>query len=262
MGIYTLSWIQGAHLCATAGGFIAQSLGWRWCFWIPAMMQGFLWLLITFTLPETLYNRTNSSSTSTTSGNIPFHIASFFPMGKIIAQRLTLKTFLRPLVLLSNPAILLPVLYYATTNTYGTAIYAVSNAHLAQTFFHFSPSITGVYMGIPLTIGCCIGEALTGWVSDFLLNAYAKRHAGYRKPEVRLWLLPLCSAVCFGTGTYGFCLERRGWVDAAVSMGFAGLGTQVATTVVYTYVTDSYRDFAAECAAVIKFCTCSEFCFF
>ena len=35
MGIYTFFHNNGAHIAPLIGGFIAQSLGWRWCFNIP-----------------------------------------------------------------------------------------------------------------------------------------------------------------------------------------------------------------------------------
>jgi MFS family permease len=39
MGIYTLSITNGPHVAPIAGGYIAQRLGWRWCFWIPGIIQ-------------------------------------------------------------------------------------------------------------------------------------------------------------------------------------------------------------------------------
>lgn len=109
-------------------------------------------------------------------------------------------------------------------------------------------------MGVPLTVGCMIGEAFAGWVSDALINAYGRRHNGYRKPEVRLWLLPPCTLTAVGTATYGYCIEtRRPWITAAVCiMGVSGLGTQVGTTMVYTYATDSYKPQSGEIGSVIN----------
>ena len=108
-------------------------------------------------------------------------------------------------------------------------------------------------MGIPLTVGCFIGEASAGWVSDLIINSYAKRHNGYRKPEARLYLIPACLLLCIGTSTYGYCVQhKKPWIDAAFCMAFAGLGTQVGTTMVYTYCTDSYKPQAGEIGAVIN----------
>ena len=108
-------------------------------------------------------------------------------------------------------------------------------------------------MGVPLTIGCIIGEGTAGWVSDAIINAYAKRHNGYRKPEARLYLIPLTMLLAIGTATYGYCIQSgKPWIDAAVVMAISGLGTQVGTTMVYTYTTDSYKPQSGEIGAVIN----------
>lgn len=98
-----------------------------------------------------------------------------------------------------------------------------------------------------------MGEASAGWVSDVIINAYARRHNGYRKPEARLYLIPLCLLLPIRIATYGFCIQHhRPWIEAAVCMGISGLGTQVGTTMVYTYCTDSNKPQAGEIGAVIN----------
>lgn len=83
-------------------------------------------------------------------------------------------------------------------------------------------------MGLPLTIGCMIGEATAGWVSDLIINAYARRHDGYRKPEIRLALLPGCLAVIAGVIAYGPSVEHHDpWIVLAVCMAIAGFGLQI-----------------------------------
>ena len=108
-------------------------------------------------------------------------------------------------------------------------------------------------MGIPLMIGCMLGEASAGWISDILLNGYAKRHGGYRNPEARLFLLPLCITASIGIIMFGVVIQLgKPWIAAAVCMGVAGYGLQVGTTMTYTYTTDSYRHQSAEISAIIN----------
>jgi hypothetical protein len=110
-------------------------------------------------------------------------------------------------------------------------------------------------MGLPLTIGCMLGESCAGWISDMLINAYAKRHSGYRKPEVRLWLIPLCFIMDAGIVAYGFVVQqKRPWIDLAVCMAVAGFGLQVGTTMTYTYCTDCYKPQSAEVGSIINMC--------
>jgi MFS family permease len=140
-----------------------------------------------------------------------------------------------------------------TANTYGSALFAVTGSHLAATLYHFNVAQTGLLMGVPLTIGCMIGEASAGWVSDLIINAYAKRHNGYRKPEIRLALLPGCLALVAGVIAYGPCVQgHKSWITLAVCMGVAGFGLQTGATMVYTYTTDCYKPQASEIGAVIN----------
>jgi hypothetical protein len=117
-------------------------------------------------------------------------------------------------------AVLLPTVWYMTANTYGSALFAVTGSHIAATVYKFNLEQTGLFMGVPLTVGCAIGEATAGWVSDAIINAYAKRHNGYRKPEARLYLIPLTTLLAIGTATYGYCIQsHKRWIESAICMG-------------------------------------------
>ena len=248
MGIYTLSVTNGPHVAPIAGGYIAARLGWRWCFWIPGIIQAGLWVILVFTLPETLFSRRDYSTIGkrTYVQKLLFH-------GKVLDRRIRPSDFLGSLRMARYTAVILPTCWYATANTYGSALFAVTGAYIASGVFGFELGQIGLFMGIPLTVGCIVGEATAGWVSDAILNAYAKRHNGYRKPEARLYLIPLTILLAIGTATYGFCVQsQKPWIDAAVVMAISGLGTQVGTTMVYTYTTDSYKPQAGEVGAIIN----------
>ncbi|KAK5122143.1 hypothetical protein LTR85_004389 [Meristemomyces frigidus] len=201
MGIYTFSVTNGPHVAPIAGGYIAQRLGWRWCFWIPGIIQAALWVLLISTLPETLFSRKDHSMLEKQSyaQKLLFH-------GKVLDRKVRPRDFVGSLRMAQYAAVLLPSLWYMTANTYGSALFAVTGSHLAATVYHFNTEQTGLFMGVPLTVGCIIGEASAGWVRDVLINAYAKRHGGYRKPEARLYLLPLTTLLAVGTATFGYCI--------------------------------------------------------
>jgi MFS family permease len=248
MGIYTLSVTNGPHVAPIAGGYIAERLGWRWSFWIPGFMQAGLWVVVLFTLPETLFSRRDTSRLEERSfaQKLLFH-------GKVLDRKIRVGDFIGSLRMGQYLAVLFPCLWYMTANTYGSVLFAVTGAHLCVEVFGFELEQIGLFLGVPLTIGCMIGEATAGWVSDAIINAYAKRHDGYRKPEARLYLLPLCTLLGIGTSIYGYCVQTgKPWIDAAVVMAISGLGTQVGTTMVYTYTTDSYKPQSGEIGAVIN----------
>ncbi|KAL4912373.1 major facilitator superfamily domain-containing protein [Aspergillus aurantiobrunneus] len=58
VGIYTLLLLGGKNLVPLVSAAIIESLGWRWVFWIVAIIVGACLVLIFFFLPETFWDRT------------------------------------------------------------------------------------------------------------------------------------------------------------------------------------------------------------
>ena len=58
LGVYTLLLLGGKNLIPLVSAAIVQSLGWRWVFWIVAIVVGFSFFLIFFFVPETFWDRT------------------------------------------------------------------------------------------------------------------------------------------------------------------------------------------------------------
>jgi MFS family permease len=57
LGVYTLLLLGGKNLIPLVSAVIVQSLGWRWVFWITAIVVGFCFFLIFFFVPETFWDR-------------------------------------------------------------------------------------------------------------------------------------------------------------------------------------------------------------
>jgi len=248
MGMYTLFLNNGPHIAPIIGGYIALNLSWRWCFYLPGILTASLWIVLLFTFPETLFSRNDFSNIEGTS-----YWSKLGFKGKILNRAIRPRDFLTPYRMIRYWAVVLPCCFLMTTNTYGSALFAVTGSHLAASLYHFNSGQTGLLMGVPLTIGCMIGEATAGWLSDLIINAYAKRHNGYRKPEMRLAIMPGVLALTAGIMAYGPSVQaHKPWIDLAVCMGVAGFGLQIATTMVYTYTTDCYKPQSAEIGAVIN----------
>ncbi|KAI9819250.1 MAG: hypothetical protein M1827_007406 [Pycnora praestabilis] len=58
VGVYTLLLLGGKNLIPLVSAAIIQSLGWRWVFWIVAMIVGFCFVLLFLFVPETFWDRT------------------------------------------------------------------------------------------------------------------------------------------------------------------------------------------------------------
>lgn len=58
VGIYTLLLLGGKNLVPLASAAVIGTLGWRWVFWIVAIIVGGCWALLFFFVPETFWDRT------------------------------------------------------------------------------------------------------------------------------------------------------------------------------------------------------------
>ncbi|KAJ2401907.1 hypothetical protein GGI23_001080 [Coemansia sp. RSA 2559] len=53
LGIYSLGPLLGPCLGPLIGGYVGQNAGWRWVFWVLAILGGVMTLVVSFVLPET-----------------------------------------------------------------------------------------------------------------------------------------------------------------------------------------------------------------
>lgn len=58
LGVYTLLLLGGKNLVPLVSAAIVQSLGWRWVFWMVAIIVGLCVSLLFFCVPETFWDRT------------------------------------------------------------------------------------------------------------------------------------------------------------------------------------------------------------
>ncbi|KAL9114591.1 MAG: hypothetical protein Q9227_001269 [Pyrenula ochraceoflavens] len=248
VGFYALALTNGPHFGPIAGGYVALNMGWRWIFKFNAIFQGCILVLILFSLPETLYSREDFSNLEQRG-----YWARISFRGKVLDRRLTWDSFASNFRMLRYWAVLLPCVYYMTSNTYGSILFVLTSSSITEDLYNFNTGQNGLLLGVPLTLGCLLGEACTGWISDSLINRYAKRHGGYRKPEVRLHLAFLGLLVPVGLVIHGVCVQtRQPWIALAVGITVTSIGNQAATTLTYAYCTDCYKPQAAEISTLIN----------
>ncbi|OAP57700.1 hypothetical protein AYL99_08438 [Fonsecaea erecta] len=254
MGIYTFFLTNGPHVAPLLGGFIAQSLGWQACFYIPGYIQLGTFALTIFLLPETLYPRMDDSALEPAK-ELTYLELLLFKRTRAAYRRLRPRDFTRPFEMLRYIAVILPSVYYMTCFGYGTVLFALTGAKLFGEFYHFDIAQTGLLLSIPLLVGCLIGEFNAGWVTDWMSNQYARKHNGERLPEARLNAIWGALLIPIGIIIEGVCLSHSktvSWVGAAFGMGIAGLGLQIATTVLYAYTTDCYKPQSAEISTLLN----------
>lgn len=211
------------------GGFIAETIGWRWDFWIVLIVAVLISTLIEIFNQETshrvliqkkvdrlkketgredlrsCYDSTGTRNTST---------------GRILINGLV-----RPMkMLFLSPIVLLLTIYISFT--YGTLylLFTTIPAVFEETY-GFNIGLTGlVYLG--LGSGTTIGWLLITFYSDKSVIRLAKNNNGEFEPEMRLWvslwfswLLPLTFF------WYGWCTQYQvHWMAAIISLMPFGIG--------------------------------------
>ncbi|KAK0923066.1 hypothetical protein LTR91_015151 [Friedmanniomyces endolithicus] len=266
MGIWTFFLTNGPHTASLMGGFIAQYLGWRWCYTIPVRRLSIARLYTTnFDRTRVTCNSRPSSSrllpyrkrctleARFTTNQSPSSTCLF--KATLPTRKIKLGDFWRPLYMAKYLTITLPALYYMTCFGYGSVLFASTGSQIFAQNYHFTLSQTGLILSIPLLVGCFIGEASTGWFTDWLVSRYAKRHGGERRPEARLDGLWLSLLVPIGVIIQGTCIYHHKTVPSigpAIGMGLANLGLQAATTVTYAYTTDYFKPQSAEISCFLN----------
>ena len=254
MGFYTWFLQNGPHFASLVGGFIAQNLGWRYCFSIPGYIQLGIFVLTIFCLPETLYSRKGLGETPELKEK-SYLDELLLRRTRLKDRKITLKDFVRPLAMAQYVCVIVPAAYYMTAFGFGSVLFATTGSAVYAQFYHFNTIQTGLILSIPLLVGCMIGEANAGWFIDWLVYRYAKKHNGKRIPEPRLNALVLALAVPIGIIIDGVCISHSktsSWAGSAIGLGIANFGVQVAGTVVYTYCTDCYKPQTPEIASLIN----------
>lgn len=239
MGLFVVFVTNGAHLAAVVGGFTAKNIGWRWCYWEPAIILGITWLVLLFGLPETLYHRDNKSGQSLQPADEPW-IKRFTFIGVHIKRNLKLWDFTHVFVMLRYPSVLLPAFYYSISFGVGSVLFAVTGASVFREFYHFDTAQTGMAIGLSTLVGTLLGEISAGPVSDRILYLYRKTHGGVAKPEARLqgtW--PGAFLIVAGVIIEGVTLQyETHWAGPVMGIGIGAVGLQIVSTNIYAYITD------------------------
>ncbi|KAF8850419.1 MFS general substrate transporter [Acephala macrosclerotiorum] len=241
MGVWTLMVTLGVPLSPFIFGFVAYHVGYRWIYWILAMMNGAQFFLYIFLGPETRYIRLG------TSHPVSAIKTEYFNFRRIDPRLLTFRDFVHPLGLFRKPCISIPAIAYAMTFLFDSVLITVELPQLFGQKFGFNAQQLGLqFLGV--IIGSVIGEQLGGSLSDYWMNRKTRAQNGTRPaPEYRLWLsyagyiLTIVGVVVFLVQTLN--AKQGHWsVSPAIGIAIAGAGNQIVTTVLITYAVDSHQE--------------------
>ncbi|KAG4413274.1 hypothetical protein IFR04_013593 [Cadophora malorum] len=250
MAIFSLGPLLGPIIGPIAGGYITQSIGWRWVFRILAIGSFIVTLLSIFFMDETytptlLEVRAKKLREEHDEPLYRSKHASDLPPRTIfknaIARPLKL-LFLSPIVsLLSlHVAFVYGLLYllFTTFTTVFTGIYAFDTGSVGLTF-------------LGLGVGSILGVVVIGGTSDKIYKYYKAKNNNEGKPEYRLPALMWCSMfVPVGLFWYGWSAQAHvHYIVPILGTVLIAFGMLSVMLPVQSYLVDAYTQYAASAIA-------------
>lgn len=271
MGFFTLTMTQGAHFAPIVGGYVARARGWRWCFWVGAILNGVMFLICLLFMPETLFDRpTTTELVYDLDDDEKIQPSEEIQRERYIAPPMTLGAYLnrlwffdlerpptrrlraadfviKPLSMLKYPSVAIPAFYYAVCYGFASIEPALTVAPLFTQIYHFDTVRNGLANGVSLLVGASLGELCSGPVTDMMMQR-ARRKAlvsgESASAEVRLQgIWSGAVTVPMGLLIYGFTIHfSTTFIAPCIGMAVACFGVQIVTSVCYTYsCSDCYR---------------------
>ncbi|OJJ43252.1 hypothetical protein ASPZODRAFT_146273 [Penicilliopsis zonata CBS 506.65] len=251
MGVWTLMVTVGVPLGPLIFGFVAYNAGYRWIYWVLAIINGVQFILYLFFGPETRY-----IGSGVETEKLGWK-SQYFTFRRIDPTPLSWKEFVYPLSMIRRPSVVVPAAAYAMVFLFGSVLITVEVPQLLQVKFGLNSEQLGLQF-IGVIIGSVLGEQMGGTLSDSWMNRRARRIQGRPEPEYRLWLSYIGFALTIiGLIIFLVCTQEAPtghWkVSPLVGTAVSAVGNQIVTTVMVTYAVDCYPQEAASVGVFITF---------
>lgn len=254
MGVWTVMITLGIPLAPLIFGFVTFHAGYRWIYWILAIINGVQLVLYSLFGPETRFIRHNNVEHAK-EGFEAFK-ESYLKFRRIDPTPITPLEFVSPLRLVKYPCVMIPAVSYSMVFLFASVLTTVEIPQLFAEKFHFNSQQLGLQF-LGLIIGSIIGEQIGGHSSDLWMRWRATKMAPRKPaPEFRLWLsyfgilLTICGMVVFLVRLEQ-APEEHWNVTPIIGAGIAAAGNQIVTTVLITYAIDCYPDEAGSIGVFI-----------
>ncbi|KAK8851990.1 cycloheximide resistance protein [Apiospora arundinis] len=261
MAAFSIGPLLGPIIGPVAGGFLSEAKGWRWTFWLLAIVGGVVGLINVFVMRESyhpviLERKTERLRKAT--GNM--QLRSKLDIG-LSPRDYFARSIMRPIkMILFSPIIIATSLFMALTYGYLYLMFT-SMTEVFQQYYHFSTSLVGLaYIG--LGVGSLSGVAVFSSTSDpYIKKKAAEADAiaaetgvpreGLIKPEYRLPLLPVGGIIMpVGFFIYGWTAEKQvHWIVPIIGTAIIGVGNMIIFMCIQLYVVDAFGLYAASALA-------------
>ncbi|KAL0929776.1 polyamine transporter 3 [Colletotrichum truncatum] len=254
LSIWALGPLLGPSLGPVIGGFLIERAGWRWVYWLLAILGGAFAVLALIVMRETyapvlLQRKTQAlrelTGDSTLRSKLDVHGSKRLKMALI-----------RPLkFLLATPLVTIIASYIGIL--YGTSyllITTFSFVYAGQ--YGFGKGVIGLTF-LPSGLGMMVGVLTFGHIQDFLVKR-SKRNmqpGEVYRPEIKLtpWLtLPLSIIPPIGLLLYGWTTQYKVFfIVPMIGVFLFSFSLSGLTMTVQNYQMDSYPRYAASASAAV-----------
>ncbi|KAI7785000.1 major facilitator superfamily domain-containing protein [Diaporthe eres] len=256
VSICTLMFSLGVPFGPFVFSFVTTRAGFRWIFWVLAIINGVQFILHLFLGHETLFTRNLNTPDDTAEERAQDFKTKFLKFDRIGSRRISKIDFIEPLSLAACPRAILPALAQSVVFLFGNLFIAVEiPLQLGSKFRLSSDQVSLQFLG--MIIGFILAEPVGGLLSDFGMNfRRVTRDGDSSPPEFRLWLsyagycLILTGIPLFLVSTDN-AVTGRWTVVPVVGTAIAAGGHQIAMTTLATYALDCAVDDAKMDSAII-----------
>ncbi|KAI9834410.1 MAG: hypothetical protein M1819_003021 [Sarea resinae] len=254
MGVWTLMVTLGPPTGPFIMGFVAYHAGWKWIYWVLAIINGVQFIGYFFFAPETRYIRQQEHKASTFK-------QEYLNFGRIDPEPLSAFEFIQPVFLARYMSVLVPTISYSMVFGFTSVLLTVEIPQLFGARFDFNPQEIGLQF-LGMIIVSVIGEQMGGPLSDFWVNTRTRKLGRRPPPEYRLWLsyfgflMAIVGLIIFNVKLAE--TKPLHWNVTPTCMGkiigiaVAAFGNQLITTVLVTYAVDSHQEYSASIGVFIN----------
>ncbi|EEU39857.1 uncharacterized protein NECHADRAFT_39169 [Fusarium vanettenii 77-13-4] len=244
MSIFFTGIFLGPVIGPVMGGFIAKSLGWRWVFWVMAIVKG-LMTIVTFVF-------LSESHAPTIQKQKARHAAEQVVSteeGKPSTSEVLLRAVSRPMrMLIRSPIVTGLSLYLALVYGYLYLLFTTFSTVFPEQYGFGIDTLGLAFLG--LGIGCMLALIVLSWLSDWVQDRLTEKH-GESRPEYRL--LPIVLGIPLlpiGLFVYGWTAQYKvHWIVPIIFTGFTGAGLIFSFLPTQIYMVDAFTTYAASALA-------------
>ncbi|CAH0020120.1 unnamed protein product [Clonostachys rhizophaga] len=257
MTIWILGPILGPSLAPLIGGFVAESIGWRWANWITLIPASVLLVAMVFVYPETHHEVLIQQKTRRLAKALdrPDLCSCYADAAEKAASStdIILSGLVRPLKLLFSSTIIFGVSLYVAFG-YG-CLYLLFNTIpiVFRGSYNWSAGISGIVY-LALLFGYLIGLLAFSLLSDKTVHHMTTANGGVYEAEMRL---PFCiyfaALLPISFFWYGWSSDQAvHWAVPILGLALFGIGFEGIWLPTQLYIVDGYSRYAASALAAFS----------